>query len=255
MNFIFIIFHLWIAQGMGRSFKKNKNTLGPIESPTLNETLRVKPSLPTAKLPPVLSWIRFTGLTDSSAAVRFRTIFLSVFFVFTRFLYSQTRIRERRGMVSLATSTFSRNLFPRPSLPYVVRALGTTLLQLHPKPTSWGPLSSSLKSCSAHFSDSNFNLSKSSNETLGSQDDLVVLGIETSCDDTAAAIVSSHSCFFLFELFHCGVWLFVLFIGKLISWVLFFILGEKQWWYSQPSCVFSGISYVRWFVLVIPHSK
>lgn len=85
MNFIFIIFHLWIAQGMGRSFKKNKNTLGPIESPTLNETLRVKPSLPTAKLPPVLSWIRFTGLTDSSAAVRFRTIFLSVFFCFHPF--------------------------------------------------------------------------------------------------------------------------------------------------------------------------
>ncbi|RVW63517.1 putative tRNA N6-adenosine threonylcarbamoyltransferase, mitochondrial [Vitis vinifera] len=95
-------------------------------------------------------------------------------------------------MVSLATSTFSRNLFPRPSLPYVVRALGTTLLQLHPKPTSWGPLSSSWKSCSAHFSASSFNLSKSQNETLGSQDDLVVLGIETSCDDTAAAIVRSN---------------------------------------------------------------
>ncbi|KAL6322971.1 hypothetical protein AAG906_022874 [Vitis piasezkii] len=68
----------------------------------------------------------------------------------------------------------------------------TTLLQLHPKPTSCGPLSSSWKSCSAHFSASSFNLSKSQNETLGSQDDLVVLGIETSCDDTAAAIVRSN---------------------------------------------------------------
>ncbi|KAJ9680717.1 hypothetical protein PVL29_019897 [Vitis rotundifolia] len=95
-------------------------------------------------------------------------------------------------MVSLATSTFSRNLCPRPSLPYAVRALGTTLLRLHPKPTSWGPLSSSLKSCSAHFSASNFKFSKSPNETLGSRDDLVVLGIETSCDDTAAAIVRSN---------------------------------------------------------------
>ena len=58
----------------------------------------------------------------------------------------------------------------------------------------------SLKSFSAHFSASNLNMSKSQNETLGSQDDLVVLGIETSCDDTAAAVVSSYSCFFPFEL-------------------------------------------------------
>ncbi|XP_034708529.1 probable tRNA N6-adenosine threonylcarbamoyltransferase, mitochondrial isoform X1 [Vitis riparia] len=37
-----------------------------------------------------------------------------------------------------------------------------------------------------------FQFVKIPNETLGSQDDLVVLGIETSCDDTAAAIVRSN---------------------------------------------------------------
>lgn len=45
-------------------------------------------------------------------------------------------------------------------------------------------INSSPSSLSAHFSSAQMR------STVGSDDDLVVLGIETSCDDTAAAVVS-----------------------------------------------------------------
>lgn len=108
------------------------------------------------------------------------------------------RPNKNPSMLSPTTSTLLRNLFPRPLLPYTGRALRTALLRPYPKPTSWLPFSSSLKSFSVHSSASNLKISEYQNEKLVFQDDLVVLGIETSCDDTAAAVVSSYSPFFLY---------------------------------------------------------
>lgn len=138
------------------------------------------------------------------------------------------------------SSTLSRlNLIPRPWLPYTVTTLRALKLKPH-KPQvlrpMWAPLTLSSFSVSAQIH-------------RPQDDNLVVLGIETSCDDTAAAVVC-HPNFVSFTLalwwvFHCfwfcavfnGFWLFLC-----VS--MFFgggVLGEEQWWDSQPSCVFSGI--------------
>jgi len=78
------------------------------------------------------------------------------------------------------SSTLSRlNLIPRPWLPYTVTTLRALKLKPH-KPQllrpMWAPLTLSSFSVSAQIH-------------RPQDDNLVVLGIETSCDDTAAAVV------------------------------------------------------------------
>ncbi|KAK7837313.1 probable tRNA N6-adenosine threonylcarbamoyltransferase, mitochondrial [Quercus suber] len=80
------------------------------------------------------------------------------------------------------SSTLSRlNLVPRPWLPYTVTTLRALKLKPH-KPQllrpMWAPLTLYSFSVSAHIH-------------RPQDDNLVVLGIETSCDDTAAAVVRS----------------------------------------------------------------
>ncbi|KAJ4955989.1 hypothetical protein NE237_012772 [Protea cynaroides] len=54
------------------------------------------------------------------------------------------------------------------------------------------PVISSFGSPAVRFSTSNSNSPKARNKTSGTGEDLVVLGIETSCDDTAAAVVRGN---------------------------------------------------------------
>ena len=144
------------------------------------------------------------------------------------------------------SSTLSRlNLIPRPWLPYTVTTLRALKLKPH-KPQllrpMWAPLTLSSFSVSAQIH-------------RPQDDNLVVLGIETSCDDTAAAVVC-HPNFISFTLafwwvFHC-FWFCAVFNGFWLFFVFstFFgggVLGEEQWWDSQPSCVFSGIIFLRVF--------
>ncbi|KAM4069718.1 hypothetical protein ACB094_12G110600 [Castanea mollissima] len=80
------------------------------------------------------------------------------------------------------SSTLSRlNLIPRPWLPYTVTTLRALKLKPH-KPQllrpMWAPLTLSSFSVSAQIH-------------RPQDDNLIVLGIETSCDDTAAAVVKS----------------------------------------------------------------
>lgn len=91
-----------------------------------------------------------------------------------------------KKMLSSLSSTISRlNLFyPKPSIPY---SLSSCLKILKPQPIipRWSPL----HSLSTHSTSRLSTSLKPQFETLVSKDDLVVLGIETSCDDTAAAVV------------------------------------------------------------------
>lgn len=87
------------------------------------------------------------------------------------------------------------NLLPKPSLSH----LQTTLKALKPLKQKLSPIcslpmsSSSLNSLNSHLSVSkNPTFSEPHNPTACPQDDLVVLGIETSCDDTAAAVVRGN---------------------------------------------------------------
>ncbi|KAB1218977.1 putative tRNA N6-adenosine threonylcarbamoyltransferase, mitochondrial [Morella rubra] len=94
------------------------------------------------------------------------------------------------------SSTLSRlNLLPRPSLPNPLTILGPVNPRWRPKiRPMWAPLNSSSNSFSAHFStpqNSNSIFPNLHTQIPGPDDDLVVLGIETSCDDTAAAVVRS----------------------------------------------------------------
>ncbi|KAF8379294.1 hypothetical protein HHK36_028727 [Tetracentron sinense] len=93
------------------------------------------------------------------------------------------------AFVLTLSSKFSRlNLLLKPSCSYSVRNLRTHLsLQ---RPTRFS-VSSPLKSFAASLSTPNFDSSNTQNGIYGIQDDLVILGIETSCDDTAAAVVRS----------------------------------------------------------------
>ncbi|XP_048431527.1 probable tRNA N6-adenosine threonylcarbamoyltransferase, mitochondrial isoform X2 [Pyrus x bretschneideri] len=100
--------------------------------------------------------------------------------------------------MALSSRFWRLNLFPKPSL----SPLQTTLKSLKPLrqklcPILSLPISSS-SSSSLNSSNSLFSTSKSSafsephSRTPSPQDDLIVLGIETSCDDTAAAIVRGN---------------------------------------------------------------
>lgn len=125
---------------------------------------------------------------------------------------------------TMAIPTISRvNFFPKPSL-------FTSLRRIHL------PHKHSTRSFSSVH-----------NRTPKRDGDIVVLGIETSCDDTAAAIVSFHFSYFLvffFLRYDFAYRLFYLFI---------FGLGEKWRWNFEPSDIFSGtcIQCVSNFVLLL----
>lgn len=83
-----------------------------------------------------------------------------------------------------APSTFSRlNFLPKPSL-------FTALTNFHRNklPLKW-PLPSSSRYNSSY---NTVSATKLRNQTPKRDGDLIVLGIETSCDDTAAAVVSNY---------------------------------------------------------------
>ncbi|KAJ4848726.1 glutamated carboxypeptidase [Turnera subulata] len=85
---------------------------------------------------------------------------------------------------SMLSATLSRlNLLPKPSLHFALSSLKT-----HPKPIN--QLFSRPKSPS--ITSKFLSSSKSQSQTTASNHDLVVLGIETSCDDTAAAVVRGN---------------------------------------------------------------
>lgn len=94
-----------------------------------------------------------------------------------------------KKMLSSLSSTISRlNLFyPKPSIP---SSLSSCIKTLKPQPII--PRWSSLHSLSNHSTSRLSTSLKPQFETLVSKDDLVVLGIETSCDDTAAAVVRGN---------------------------------------------------------------
>lgn len=111
------------------------------------------------------------------------------------------------------TSRISRlNILSKPALCITVRAFRK--FQIPRIPLSVHFLSSSANGISAHFSCSNSDLPKSQLVNKACSDGgLIVLGIETSCDDTAAAVVSINKCF-------CFLGYFVYFSQ------LLFILGD-----------------------------
>ncbi|CAN6562641.1 unnamed protein product [Malus baccata var. baccata] len=99
--------------------------------------------------------------------------------------------------MALSSRFWRLNLFPKPSL----SPLQTTLKSLKPLRQKLCPIlslpisssSSSLNSSNSLFSTSkNSAFSEPHSRTPSPQDDLIVLGIETSCDDTAAAIVRGN---------------------------------------------------------------
>ncbi|KAJ6400395.1 hypothetical protein OIU84_015949 [Salix udensis] len=92
-------------------------------------------------------------------------------------------------MLSSLSSTISRlNLFcPKPSIPH---SLSSCLKTLKPQPII--PRWSCLHSLSTHSTSRLSTSLKPQFDALVSKDDLVVLGIETSCDDTAAAVVRGN---------------------------------------------------------------
>ncbi|XP_030491731.2 probable tRNA N6-adenosine threonylcarbamoyltransferase, mitochondrial isoform X2 [Cannabis sativa] len=102
-------------------------------------------------------------------------------------------------VVSMAlSSTFSRlNLFPKPSFIFH-RSWKPLLLNRSSKllpPTTSSSSPSSLNSFTAYCSiltSENSTSIAPKNPFMKAQDDLIVLGIETSCDDTAAAVVRSN---------------------------------------------------------------
>ncbi|KAF6174352.1 hypothetical protein GIB67_014528 [Kingdonia uniflora] len=83
--------------------------------------------------------------------------------------------------IPMFSSTFSRlNLLLKPQLPSSIRSLRAQLKQQHQQRRhQWSCFSMSSIS----------NSSKPQNSISAVKDNLVVLGIETSCDDTAAAVV------------------------------------------------------------------
>ncbi|KAL7203720.1 hypothetical protein ACSBR2_016887 [Camellia fascicularis] len=99
------------------------------------------------------------------------------------------------SLVPVLSSTISRlNFLPKPSFYHSLRALSLTTLQFNFKETrpTLSPPNSSLNSSSSLLSMSNLSSPKPQNENPETvSDNLVILGIETSCDDTAAAVVRS----------------------------------------------------------------
>ncbi|XP_060963055.1 probable tRNA N6-adenosine threonylcarbamoyltransferase, mitochondrial isoform X1 [Cannabis sativa] len=133
-------------------------------------------------------------------------------------------------VVSMAlSSTFSRlNLFPKPSFIFH-RSWKPLLLNRSSKllpPTTSSSSPSSLNSFTAYCSiltSENSTSIAPKNPFMKAQDDLIVLGIETSCDDTAAAV------------FSCS-----LFDGALVFTTLV-RTGQKQRRNSQSSCVLPNL--------------
>ncbi|OVA19523.1 Gcp-like domain [Macleaya cordata] len=96
------------------------------------------------------------------------------------------------GLVLSLSSTFSRlNLLLKPPLPYTLRTLRTHLRQQKQQPNLYivSPPFNSISTST--FTTSNFDSPKTQTRISATGNDLVVLGIETSCDDTAAAVVRS----------------------------------------------------------------
>lgn len=93
-------------------------------------------------------------------------------------------------MVSLLpnlSSPISRlSLLWRPSLHFTIKSTTKLQFQLHEKAVKpqW------FKSFSPYCSVSNLSMGQTQKQMLVENENLVVLGIETSCDDTAAAVVS-----------------------------------------------------------------
>jgi len=116
------------------------------------------------------------------------------------------------------------------------------------------PLTSFSNSFSAHFSTRKSSPTPNTQIAGAPDDDFIVLGIETSCDDTAAAVVSCRRILIPLLWLYYGYLIVCDFVVSLMGfgWFLclvFFrgVLGEKQWGDSQPSCVFSGIMFdVYW---------
>ncbi|XP_015888677.3 probable tRNA N6-adenosine threonylcarbamoyltransferase, mitochondrial [Ziziphus jujuba] len=105
--------------------------------------------------------------------------------------------------MALSTISLLNHLLPKPSVPYTLTAIKALKPLLVPRRTSMcsfpGPSFSS-SSSSSSWKSSLAQSTTSTNSTIpalhhgipGPQDDLLVLGIETSCDDTAAAVVRSN---------------------------------------------------------------
>lgn len=96
------------------------------------------------------------------------------------------------------SSSLSRlNLIPKPSLPYALNTLKSLNFHKLLRINGIRPCISSNDSA-ARFSALKMTSSAGIHTQISRpQDDLIVLGIETSCDDTAAAIVSYRPCFTL----------------------------------------------------------
>ncbi|KAF5731652.1 hypothetical protein HS088_TW18G00336 [Tripterygium wilfordii] len=99
------------------------------------------------------------------------------------------------GMVSMLLSLSSTAYRLKPSFHSALASLRT--LNHHRKPQQlrpkWSPGGFSLNSSSIHYSTLINSVSpKAQKDIMDSHDNLVVLGIETSCDDTAAAVVKSN---------------------------------------------------------------
>ncbi|KAJ8447335.1 hypothetical protein Cgig2_013112 [Carnegiea gigantea] len=87
-------------------------------------------------------------------------------------------------------------LFPHPSISYKARTL-FAVHKLHQQskqrnPLVWGDFRATFSPLSAKFSAAQLNSHESQIGKASNGDDLVILGIETSCDDTAAAVVRGN---------------------------------------------------------------
>ncbi|KAF2315382.1 hypothetical protein GH714_039071 [Hevea brasiliensis] len=97
------------------------------------------------------------------------------------------------SLLTLSSAISRLNSRPKPSLHYALSSFKTPKSHKQQIRPNWSPRTSSLCSLSAHFSSSENSSSPITQmQTIVSKDDLVVLGIETSCDDTAAAVVRGN---------------------------------------------------------------
>ncbi|KAJ9171255.1 hypothetical protein P3X46_014645 [Hevea brasiliensis] len=97
------------------------------------------------------------------------------------------------SLLTLSSAISRLNSRPKPSLHYALSSFKAPKSHKQQIRPNWSPRTSSLYSLSAHFSSSENSSSPITQmQTIVSKDDLVVLGIETSCDDTAAAVVRGN---------------------------------------------------------------
>nr|GMD37417.1 probable tRNA N6-adenosine threonylcarbamoyltransferase, mitochondrial [Ipomoea batatas] len=94
---------------------------------------------------------------------------------------------------NLSSTIFRVNPFYKPSLYLTIRGFNKLGAQQGPLRPAHSILRTSFKSLSAQLSSSNFNpeMAQTQNQLIPDKS-LVFLGIETSCDDTAAAVVNSN---------------------------------------------------------------